>query len=148
MATALIPLAIGILTTILFQVYKRQKIKFIELSPNCLLTKYPIIFINTNRTFLTREPKELTYLRAHGYDATLIPYTKNASRLQNSLSQLAEVHTKIHLFYPNELTLEMSALLKKYPDFFASHQKTEAKPIKEYLEYAISLAEKDFQCSH
>ncbi len=86
------------------------------------------------------KPKEFYYLQAHGYDVVLLSLTRAAL--------FEKKYPRVHVFYDPSLESEIKKLNEEHPHFFASTQKIEKKPLEEHLNYAISLAEKDFQCSH
>jgi hypothetical protein len=71
---------------------RRARLANLELTPNCLLTRYPIVFISTPPSlFRFRDPWHdvAAYLREHGYDVFEIPVS---SVLTQSVIEFGPCH--------------------------------------------------------
>ena len=92
------------------------------LRPNCLLTKYPLVFVSGPRSLFhySRYAGDLQdYLAAHGYRvfAPVMPFRSRALReivLKNRLESLSEKN--FHFFLSPATRAEFSPLFQNYTD--------------------------------
>lgn len=148
MISYFLPIGIGIAAAIAIRLYQQYKKNNIQLTPNCLLTKYPLIFLNKKNWHHYNAPSsEFHYLQAHGYDALSIAVKNSELQDSRKLLRLRDKYAGAHLFYDKALSNEIADLQKFMPNFFHSQYQMDKKPLSDYLNHAISLAEQDFQCS-
>lgn len=94
----------------------------LALRPNCLLTKYPLVFITGKRSLFHHEKLggELQdFIAAHGYVvmSPAMPFRNKASRYKHLESWLKNQKTKkFHFILGEQSYHEFAELLKQYPD--------------------------------
>jgi hypothetical protein len=72
----------------------------LELRPNCLLTRYPILFLSGKRSlfrFFEHWNDIPVFLREHGYDVFVIEYGNSGDALQNLLSIMDHLERPCHI---------------------------------------------------
>lgn len=95
-----------------------QQLDF-ELTPNCLMTRHPLVFVTGKRSlfYFAKYWNCLPmYLAEHGYDVfTLtLPWRKTQSRtaqLKNQLSHFSKAGEKYHLFFDSSSLQEIVQIL-------------------------------------
>ena len=94
-----------------------------DLIPNCLLTKYPLVFIPGPRSlfYFMRYWNEIPhFLASHGYEVFLasLPWKDSEKRKKYLLDFLTaksqDSKEKIHLFFDQSSVLEISDLLRQH----------------------------------
>lgn len=98
LTVALFSALISIIAAIAFQVYRRRErrraMHSLELKPNCLLTRYPLVFISGRRSpfRLFDHWNEIPlYLREHGYDVWEIDALPEKGRTDAILKAMDEL---------------------------------------------------------
>jgi hypothetical protein len=107
-----------------------------ELIPNCLLTRFPIVF--------TGGPWQQgpEFLREHGYDVVVLHE-----------AYLPDLERKVHLLVGGKTEVP-GGWLERNQDWIVSSAFVNASELerpdldKALLSHAISLAENDLKCSH
>jgi hypothetical protein len=123
------------------------------LKPNCLLTRYPIVLLKRKSWRSLFRSAEYRHLSEHGYDTIELQFTSTSDQLfsERQRRRLADVACRlgpIHLIYDNEFSNALSGSLSAPDLIFKTAQSRRLIPPDGLLQYAISLAEKDIQCSH
>lgn len=106
-----------------------------DLVPNCLLTRYPILFFGGP---WNESPR---YLRAHGYE------------IIEADGELPELSGKVHLLVAGDSEIPSSWLTRNQDRLVTSAVIPSAELRRPdlnsaVLSHAISLAENDLKCSH
>lgn len=152
--TSSLALAIGFsipAASLLYRGYRRRRLR---LRPNCLLTRYPLVYLQRNKNPATRLVDEIN---EHGYEAFCIlwpPHSpqKQHKKLSQALKKIKLYSPKVHLIVPSPLEADFfHAQENLAPDVKSAIQSvtiTDSQSLGDHLNIAISLAEKDFQCSH
>lgn len=104
--SALIALAAGLIAICLLTLLRwqsarsrKKRFKGLELRPNCLLTRYPIIFLSKPKSLL--RPFDAwrdvpLFLREHGYEVLILTPVRNAA-FQSVHAALKDLDSKCHL---------------------------------------------------
>lgn len=164
---SLLPLFYGLLAggalalILVFRRTRQSKAAELELSPNCLLTKYPVMLVTGTKTLkntLTDQQNSYEMLKQHGYatEWTQIPveYQSKSSLERQLLELLNELHQE-HLRFHFMVTTELFPLFK---EVLAAHSKfldTEPSTVvsltllhypesRTILKRAVELSEQDF----
>ncbi|MBT4762489.1 MAG: hypothetical protein HOO06_12375 [Bdellovibrionaceae bacterium] len=135
--------------------------KNIQLKPNCLLTRHPVLFISySNNFFDFASPlyRHILYLREHGYEVSHLKLSKHIHSLQES--QIAfffknrSLKNKFHIigYHLNEksiLSLTDSASshiqsMNSYDDIVKQSQQNNSSKEKSLLEFAQNIAEQEW----
>ncbi|MDZ4676167.1 MAG: hypothetical protein SGI74_01550 [Oligoflexia bacterium] len=77
-----------------------------KLRPNCLLTRYPLCFIQEPTSFwnfLNPWKKTHRYLKAHGYEVYVLNHNKKPFQ---RLEQIKSKHGKVHIITAQQTSLE------------------------------------------
>lgn len=118
-----------------------------ELKPNCLLTRYPLLFVTGHRSlfyFSKYWNIYTSYLAEHGYEVfTLhLPWAnpkQRLQRLQEFVAQQREDKTQFHLFMDSNTLHEFEAYLKEEaPEIVLSI--TEIKDPGQHVESSSSVS--------
>lgn len=104
------------------QARTRQEIPF-ELKPNCLLTRYPLLFVTGPRSiFYFKSYWNLypVFLAEHGYEVFTVHLPWNspkerAQRLRQFLSQQEDLQRQFHLIMDSSSFLEFHELFRRTP---------------------------------
>lgn len=124
---------LGLTASILWNLHRQKQIWQGQLKPNCLLTRYPLVFVPGPRSIFFFKKyyfKAPSYLAEHGYDVfeLHLPWKKNRrDALTRALESFQKNHKQIHLVLHPQIEIEFSDILKKYPHVILSvtHYKTE-----------------------
>lgn len=95
----------------------------VELRPNCLLTRYPVVFATGPRSifyFLAYWNKIPDFLREHGYEVYALPLhwrnrSERAKQWQKFLERLDRDNTKCHLIVDSYTANELGDLWNERP---------------------------------
>lgn len=147
-------LLLGIATALAIKVVYLIRLKKIKLKPNCLLTKHPLVVISSyspHKLFI--DIKAADFLRAHGYEVFKIElctrFDKVSAHQLKKKMRIAEMNLKqFHLIYGPEHQFAVGSIRHLYPSAIRSELQFEKQSNEDVLQLAISLAEKDFKCSH
>lgn len=147
LAPALTALSILVLLTTARWLSVRQRSKRLvdlELRPNCLLTRSPIVFVTGRRSlfyFLNYWNEIPGFLREHGYDVQVwaLPWRGSQSRLE-SLSRFLETAPRpVHLIADSSSRAEVERLLITKRARLASFNFAEEITGQTRLQQAIGL---------
>lgn len=109
----------AILVQMIRRDWQRERLKGLELRPNCLLTRYPIAFISGDRSLFrifSHWNIVPSYLREHGYDVILLEPASGRDRVPSLLAALDALESKCHLVADSSLEETLSALAQsKHP---------------------------------
>lgn len=115
-------LSVSALTTLLYLNKRRasQEIQF-DLKPNCLLSRYPLIFITGHRSlfyFLKYWNQIPDFLAEHGYQVFTLPlpwrnHQQRLNQLRRVLQDFEQRQQKFHFFFDMTSLPEVEALLEK-----------------------------------
>lgn len=117
-------IAIGFLVfAVHFQIRRREnrqkRLQSLELRPNCLLTRHPIVFIAGRRSIfrLFEHWNEVpAFLREHGYDVYVLEPAPRKPFGESMLEGLAEFPEKCHLIADSSLKSELESIARaKHP---------------------------------
>lgn len=92
----------------------------VDLVPNCILTRYPLIFIPGKKSFFYFKEYYNTlpgFLAEHGYEVykANLPW-KNTKQRQEVLNKLlSKQNNQIHIFLSTEAWMELSTVIHKHP---------------------------------
>lgn len=108
-----------------FQIRLGKTWATLELRPNCLLTRYPIVFVSGRRSlfyfihYWNRVPRFLT---EHGYQVTEIslPWRNSSRRLETLLARLNEHSGPLHLIADSSSSDDVLLIKEALPDQIAS----------------------------
>jgi hypothetical protein len=148
-------ICLGIVCSVFIRMYFKYQNKK-KLRPNCLITKYPIVFISERKNLLTNifsQSQIPNQLFEHGYE-TLTFHVSNDDEVESFdeiISILKSIETRYgsaHIFASPTLREKIDALCLQDFHSIKNIEDFSEKPLDEYLNRAISLAENDFQCSH
>lgn len=154
-----ISIALGLLTAGILIYVRARKRDSLQLRPNCLLTKHPIVILENKSTLPSLFKKDRIhtseFLCAHGYISCDIQFLNNE---MNNLEFTKVFNSAVkdmpafHLIYPHEFKQQIENEKNKYilsgnNKIITSTELTDFSP-DNVLNTAISLAERDFQCSH
>ncbi len=123
---------------------RSKRLVDLELRPNCLLTRSPIVFVTGRRSllyFLNYWNEIPGFLREHGYDVQVcsLPWRGSATRYQ-SLSRFLETTTRpVHLIADFTSRAEVEKLLLTKRARLASFNFAEEITGKAHLQHAIGL---------
>ena len=123
---------------------RNKRLVDLELRPNCLLTRSPIVFITGRRSllyFLNYWNEIPGFLREHGYDVRVctLPWRGTVTRYQ-SLSQYLETVTRpVHLIADSTSRTEVEKLLLTKRARIVSFNFAEEITGKTHLQQAIGL---------
>lgn len=98
-------LSLGTIATCLLlqlkqRAWRKRRFRHLELRPNCLLTRYPIVFINGHRSLfrLFSHWNDIPlYLREHGYDVLVIDPAAGSKRADSLLAAIETFETGCHV---------------------------------------------------
>jgi hypothetical protein len=96
---------------------RANRVLEVDLLPNCLLTRYPIVFISGQRTlfhFLDYWNHIPIYLSEHGYEVIelTLPWRNRRQQTQALRSRIEQLpHPKIHLFVDQSLDIDELKLI-------------------------------------
>lgn len=99
----------------------RKEIHF-ELQPNCLLTRWPIVFITGPRSFFYFDKywnQYTSFLAEHGYEVfnVRLPWNKTSlrqTRFKEFLKQQEQARQKFHIFLDSPTLAEMDEVLRNH----------------------------------
>ena len=99
--------------------YRNQNILEVELKPNCLLTRYPILFITGYKSlfyFMNYFNHQPDFLKEHGYEVAVLNLawkSENSrnTQLLNFLKNAESQNKKFHIFYDESIHDEVAPLL-------------------------------------
>lgn len=99
----------------------RKEIHF-ELQPNCLLTRWPLVFVTGPRSFFYFDKywnQYTSFLAEHGYEVfnVRLPWNKTTlrkERFKEFLKQQEQARQKFHLFLDSPTFAEMEDLLRNH----------------------------------
>ncbi len=120
-------IAIAILSAAVLHNYLRSRIhSFEDLSPNRLMTRYPLVFVTGKRSlfyFLSYWNKIPDFLASYGYEVYTLPtpWRKNQKDfLFKFLTRQSEKNQPIHLVFDESIETEITELLEEH--FFPALQ--------------------------
>ena len=92
LSLSLISLAFMVLFQLDLRARQRERLRGLELKPNCLLTRYPIAFLSGRKSIF--KPFEYwnlipAYLREHGYEVLILEPPANAPLVSSATSASA-----------------------------------------------------------
>jgi hypothetical protein len=145
---------LGVAFTASARYFRKLKMERLPLRKNCLLTRKPILVLTNPQRFWTRLfAKQLhlhEYLSAHGYDCFHLTTPERmtsaqARLLAGQIDELAKSTAGAHIFnLSGSAGFEQELRLKHNLSITSLHNQSP----EEALSIAISLAEKEIQCSH
>lgn len=98
---------------------RRKRLAGLELRSNCLLTRYPIVFINGKKSLFrlfSHWNDVPTYLREHGYDVYVLDPVSGKGATDSIVSALDSLGTKCHLVADSSRESELIATAQtKHP---------------------------------
>lgn len=98
----------------------QEKMTDFHLIPNCLLTRYPLVFIPGKRSlfyFMEYFNELPRYLAEHGFEVykAHLPWQDSLARKEQCLKILKANKTPVHLVLTEETWMELSSALKDSP---------------------------------
>lgn len=116
----------------------------LELRPNCLLTRSPIVFVTGRRSllyFLNYWNEIPGFLREHGYEVRVcsLPWRDSANRFQTLSRFLDSANRPVHLIADSTSRAEVEKLLLTKRARLASFNFAEEITGQSHLQQAIGL---------
>ncbi len=123
---------------------RTQRLVNLELRPNCLLTRSPIVFVTGRRSlfyFLNYWNEIPGFLREHGYEVQVysLPWRGSAARYQSLNKFLEKAVRPVHLIADSSSRAEVERLLLTKRGRLASFNFAEEITGKSHLQHAIGL---------
>lgn len=103
--------------------WRRLRLKHLELRPNCLLTRHPLLFINPRRSLfrLFGHWNDIPlFLREHGYEVLLLDLPVPAGRHESLLNALTDFSSPCHVIGDSSLEEELTELAQARDPHVAS----------------------------
>lgn len=99
--------------------YRNQNVLEVELKPNCLLTRYPILFITGYKSlfyFMNYFNHQPDFLKEHGYEVVVLNLAWKSENARNTqllhfLKNAETQNKKFHIIYDESLHDEVAPLL-------------------------------------
>lgn len=98
----------------------QSKVNDFALTPNCLLTRYPLVFIPGKRSlfyFMEYFNELPRYLAEHGFEVykAHLPWQDSSARKDHCVKLLESNRTQVHLVLTEDTWIELSPALKNHP---------------------------------
>ena len=147
--------AVTLLVSVAFQTFERRlrahRFQSLELKPNCLLTRYPIVFLSGPRTvfrLFDHWNSVPLFLREHGYEVYVIE-PSGTKRQQRTASVLSAIESlgRCHLIADGSLEQDLEDIAALRPLGVASSTVVKTPDRNRYATQRSSLSARDLRPS-
>jgi hypothetical protein len=141
--------------SIAFQIFERRlrakRFQMLELKPNCLLTRYPIVFLSGPRTvfrLFDHWNSVPLYLREHGYEVYVIE-PSGSKRTERTASVLSAIESlgRCHLIADGSLEQDLEDIASLRPLGVASSTVVKTPDRSRYKTRTSSISPRDLRPS-